>query len=612
MQRISQRPAELWRSADLILTKIMLLFISFCLGINFARLIKQPFSNPYDISSAYASDHFMPANNYLLLIFTVLFTIGFYVGFSWLIRKWPTYTRLGIVGILALMVFTGLIAPEHSRYLGNIDVFHHGEQLSPGSALYSGKHLYSQIFFLHGAGEDAALPALAFHLFGRTIGSYFFLTGVLQAVSALLFLFMLHRLIKQHSLFLLAALWFLGSFYSSFYYVRDIFVWASLLLVYEFVVREHGERVRLALLGALGLLCGAAFFYSVDRGLFLLVLNGLIGVFLLGFTAEGESYRPQITGSWQPKLKRVGVLAGGFLLTMLVGLTVLGTTAFGSFLNITFYALPKFEGLMFNNPFPSFSDNSWLTWMPVVLVILLVLAVAKTTLWTTKSFSRELIFALTLIIFGIVFLQAAAGMADAPHMAYATPALFVAAFYTLSMVISKVKTDPTTLHLAKVWPLMLAIILMFTPSVFNLFRLPEINQVSFKYAKEFRHLPTMGDNAWLPQQVKDTKDYIAAHTKANDPVFVFTSQPIYYYLINRPNPSRFYTTWFADPKPYTLELLNDLQKNPPKYIIYQTGSYYDRPDFIPMSERIPEVDSWIQHNYPNTITIDNTINIKTR
>jgi len=606
----TQRFASAWSLAERIGTDLLLLFLSFCLALNVARFVKVPYANPYDISSPYAGDHFMPTNNFVLVLCTVMFTIGIFYGLRYLLRRWQTIARLGIVALVAGMIFTGIIAPDNSRFVNNIDVFHHGEQLSPARAAYDGKRPYSQIFFLHGAGEDVLLPEASFHVFGVSIGSYFFAEGLLQGASLLLFLYLLHRLIKQNWLFLLSIVWFASTFYASFFYVRDIFVWLALLAAYKLVVGRPEGKTRFVLLGLLGVLAGSSLFYSVDRGVFLLVLTALIGACVSFFEFETHSYRLAITTNWRHKIEQLAALAGGYLLPLLVGLILLGGHAFGQFLYMSFKAIPAFSGLMFYGPFPLFDASGWLTWLPLVVVILLLITLWKRRSWPLQ-FSKEHLFAVVLVIFGAVFLQAAVGMADAPHMAYATPALFLAVFYMGSIFLPELRANAARC-LSTTWPLLLVLVIICTPGVLNLFRLPAINQVSPNFTRHFFKLPSVADEAWLPSDVRLLRDYIDSHSTPADGIFVLSSEPIYYYLTDRPNPSRFYISWFADPQPYTNELLSDLKKNPPKFIIYQTGNYYDRPQFIPMSERLPEVNQWILQNYPTDIHVTGSIIVKAK
>ena len=122
----------------------------------------------------------------------------------------------------------------------------------------------------------------------------------------------------------------------------------------------------------------------------------------------------------------------------------------------------------------------------------------------------------------------------------------------------------------------------------------------------YRQILSRPDEQWIDERTDQVRRYITKHSSKSDYIFAFTSNPIYYYLTNRKNPSRFYISWYADPQPLTDELLNDLKKNPPKLIIYKEATWMDYPDNQTMQHRLPEVHQWMKENYKKSTTISNT------
>ena len=123
----------------------------------------------------------------------------------------------------------------------------------------------------------------------------------------------------------------------------------------------------------------------------------------------------------------------------------------------------------------------------------------------------------------------------------------------------------------------------------------------------YKHRLDKSDDSWLNEDTKAVKKYVTENTNKNDYVFSFTSDPLYYYVTNRKNPSRFYISWYADPQPYTDELLKSLKANKPAIIIYKESTCWDAPDTIAMEARIPEVAKWINENYTTRIKLSNVI-----
>jgi hypothetical protein len=132
-----------------------------------------------------------------------------------------------------------------------------------------------------------------------------------------------------------------------------------------------------------------------------------------------------------------------------------------------------------------------------------------------------------------------------------------------------------------------------------------MSQASFGALKTIVTGPSRPDTYWYTQDVNEVTNYIKYNSKLDDALFVFSSDPIYYYSTKLKNPTRFYISWFADPNIFEEEALMDLKKTPPKFIIYESGSYYDRPEFISMKERLPAINDWILKNYPNSKKINN-------
>jgi hypothetical protein len=119
--------------------------------------------------------------------------------------------------------------------------------------------------------------------------------------------------------------------------------------------------------------------------------------------------------------------------------------------------------------------------------------------------------------------------------------------------------------------------------------------------------PSKPDSFWETEKVETVSDYIKNNSNSNDYLFVLSSDPIFYYTTARANPTRYSISWFADPAPLEDEMLQELKLNPPKLVLYESGTYYDRPEFIPMKDRLPLVNRWIVENYKHSTSIDGAI-----
>jgi hypothetical protein len=281
----------------------------------------------------------------------------------------------------------------------------------------------------------------------------------------------------------------------------------------------------------------------------------------------------------------------------------LGVSQYKAFIQTYFIDIPKYQGLLFNYPVPNVDTVNFPTWLPLIIASLaiMMLVVLIRNEYRKKNFSRQVLLAFVLLFGGIFFLRAGYGRSDWGHIAYSTPLLFIAAFYITYLFVSRQGIRKEAL-----WMPATLILLLFIPYNTVAFgRLTDYMHIDLRATANYLHLRAAPDSQWLPKDVADTTAYVKQHTAASDPIFVFTQQPIYYYLTNRENPTRFYIPWFADPKLLENEALKSLEKKKPALIVYSSGNGWDHVDGFSMKERTPQIEKWIQDNYPNKVTIGN-------
>jgi hypothetical protein len=75
-----------------------------------------------------------------------------------------------------------------------------------------------------------------------------------------------------------------------------------------------------------------------------------------------------------------------------------------------------------------------------------------------------------------------------------------------------------------------------------------------------------------------------------------SNHPGLYFFSNRVNPTRFYQVPFM--APFQEEILRDLAASPPRLVVLSTGTWLDRIDRRPNSQRIPAVWNLVEKAYP--------------
>ena len=192
--------------------------------MNLLRVFKLKVPHKFGIENVSSA---IPEASYPVLLGIAASTLGLFFLLKFIRSKRPSLMRLAVAGFLLFSFFLGFAVPNFAGYEDKLDTFHHGEQLAPAQAFSHGKDPYTDLFVLHGAGEDIVTPWLSFKLFGESIGSYYLLTGLLMTLGVAVFIFMLHRLFKPDLAFFVVALWFILSSFSAIYYIRDIPVWIT-------------------------------------------------------------------------------------------------------------------------------------------------------------------------------------------------------------------------------------------------------------------------------------------------------------------------------------------------------------------------------------------------
>jgi hypothetical protein len=581
---------------------IALLFVSFSVALNVRRLFN---SKPSEYFGIETTSGMQPESNYLAILSIILVTICLFWILKNIQKKYSVLFRISIISILAISFLIGGIAPSIARYENNVDTFHHGEQLAPALAFENGKKPYVDLFILRGAGEDVIAPWLSFKAFGTSIGSYYLLTGILKLISLALFYIFLSTLFKDNFDFLITSLWFSLTIYGAFFYARDIFVWLSLILFASII---YSNKLTPHKLLPMGTLASLSLFYSFDRGIFLTAL--FAGVCLLLFLLENQKEffvfrRDKIS----KRVRKIVPGIIGYFIGLLSMFILLGAEGIASFYTSTFNEAAKYQGLIFNTPYPLFSSQDLIYWLPILAIIVLVIEIIKTLKREWPKIHKQTVIELVLLLFGVIFFRAATGRPDIGHIAYGTPILFVLLFYVSLRRIDhsySSKKDSIVSTLSSSAALFIVLAISMSTTVVNYYKLGQMNQVPLNNLKTFLTAPSKPDSFWLTNDTELISEFIKERTSDNDYFFVLSSDPLFYYTTMLKNPTRYSISWFADPDVLEAEMLDDLVKNPPKIVLYESGTPYDRPDSFSMKDRLPRVNEWLIQNYSDPVIVDGT------
>jgi len=419
----------------------LLSFILAFITSSITKIIISP-GDTYSVLNVHSAGGFSPEQNFAKLIVIIVMTVIYYKILHRLFLRKPLYFKAIILSIALFFVSIISILPMSNGYKQNIDMFHIGEQLSPSQDYNNGKNLYEDMFVLHGVGEDILIPALALRISDGTngIGYHFFIRALLMIISAGLFLTLLFKLFKDPLTYMLIVTWFLLGAYSQFYYVRDIFTWSALLLVFYIFNNSTREKYKyFYAYAALGVISSLSIFYSFDRGVIALLLAVLVATSSIFISRDlSGKIRLSLPKIWK-RFINFGLTILGILSVQLAGLVIIGGDAYREFIQTYFSDIPKYQGLLFNYPLPEINERTLSIWLPFILASMALIGVYNLVRdgIANKFWDQKLFIAISMIVVGIVFLRIGYGRSDPAHIAYSTPLLFVSIFYTLQIYIQK-------------------------------------------------------------------------------------------------------------------------------------------------------------------------------
>jgi hypothetical protein len=223
-------------------------------------------------------------------------------------------------------------------------------------------------------------------------------------------------------------------------------------------------------------------------------------------------------------------------------------------------------------------------WMRAVAFLPIgVYAISLASVFVLKDRERSTV--LTLTLFGLCLLAQAWPRADVAHILFALPPAFLLFMFLLS----------------RPWPA--AGVVMLIPAVALLW--VGYQRTEWEYSnygvrvKTARALGTRagGDDV---QRIDQVTGYIQDHTAPGEPIFVVPWAAGFYFLADRPNPTRIDFMLFADPELNEC-VLSRLDEAQPKYVIY--GYVWDV-DGRRFSEYARSIDNYIRTRYDVAATVN--------
>lgn len=486
-----------------------------------------------------------------------------------------------------------------------LDTFHEGETL--GSAVsYQNPSMkpYRDFIIVHGVFQDPLRSVIAFDLFGRSIGSVRTFTTILVMITVLAYYVLLLILFRGSvikssiGLVALAVLMLPENVMPiiSTHFVgvqlpfRDMATILFLGLAVASLRFNHKMRARYVNLvgGLIGFIVFAGFANSIDRALYILALS-VVWLVLL-FVVAGK--------------KVVKKMMPYFILGSAAGIVILGLAlkwAYSDFISYLFTIMRDKEyldGIVFVQPNMARSALLLITGISIATAGYMILRGLpkkatndllsknglRAVMHQIKTFASLYPVEILLFVTGLFFLRSAIGRADVGHFAYSVQWLYLFVLYVVLEHTNLSRRSP--LAFKYVGLIMLFVIFSWYSAAVKSI---DISRDTFPLGVK--------DSSFVRKDYTETAAFLRQNLHGSETFLTLTSEGSWYYLVNKPSPSRYFVAWYAFLQPQRNELANTIKQDADIKYIITNNNWTSNFDYIPNPERFPRAYRELQLHY---------------
>jgi hypothetical protein len=610
-----------WLARSAVITAVFAVGIA--MGLMLWGRITLPFHNPWHVVGAVTLESYNPANNYLrflaLLSMPLVLLVIIYYAFPGKLKDRLFLNRSSVTGqtpckmsilpltILLLIAILAALNEFTEIAWNDLDAFHEGESLATCISYLHGQAPYKDFAIAHGMFNDPLRSVVAFKLSGRSVGAVRAVQSGVKVIEFVLLAISVMLIFEANWLWVFTALalfavpvfltlmnedsepWYLCQFA-----VRDIMVFAYLAATMAFKNRISKGRISRLSVVAGGFLCAfipmATMGYSVDRGTYLLIACIIFSLILYVIYLRKSHYSRCYLAS-----SALGILAG----VLLVNTLTRGNLA--ALITDSLVIEPRYFGLFSSLPFPIYL----LPWKATLLLL------AADTYWMALAFVKAYHSSgtkagdalrcftdthfgeLALLVLSLLVFSSALYRCDWPHMATGA----VLPYLLASVILARHYFPRMPLRIRKPYPGLLAIG-MLAWSAYGI-------SCIFSEGLIAKNFPIrVSDSELVPDRFWGTVEFLKSNLAQDETFFTLTSEGIWYYLLDKPCPTRFPLAYMAATDFYQREVVEDLKRKKVKYIIYENDYWSNNIDGIPTTRRLPIVDQYIMDKYEPVPMID--------
>ena len=494
-----------------------------------------------------------------------------------------------------------------------------GENLAWAQSILSGGVYGKDFFCLYGPMLVYPL-AWAMKVFGTTVVVERGYTFFLNVSAHSIIIFFLYRTLKHKLIFILSSLFYILTFSPLFQLAPNLTYLRVMLgilpFVFAYIYSENGNKYYLPVMG---LIVGQSLLFSQEVG-----LCSFISVCLFLF------FQCLAKEDWRGLLKEIPLFLTGCLVSivpMLMYLYLKG--AIVPFFE-SIYGYPKLLTLGYGGiPFTEFrqfiraplSGIALFQYGVIFVYIFAFIYLAPFIL--LRRIDKKVTLKLTLLVFGILLYRIALGRSDLANIYKASPPAFLLVFLFADQALSGIqKTHFSFLRWGNAFLILtlitsISLLIANTPYLALNMKITSNEMFKFRkrwtYLKMWDHIPDgVRGNILFDQETRQfiskINSFLNTYTKPSDAVYFFPNEAAYYFLFNRNNPTRYAISYFAITSEMRNELVADLEKNKPEYVIYSLKTW--RVDDINEKIQVPEVVDYLRNSYKTILTSGDVLIMK--
>ncbi|MDE0021365.1 MAG: hypothetical protein OXT69_08300 [Candidatus Poribacteria bacterium] len=522
-----------------------------------------------------------------------------------------------IPALLYLLYYSGGID-------GGIDLFHEGERLAPLNEMLRGGVPYRDIYIQHGLFENAFLARVGAALFGETLAGVRLMQRLLGPIGYIA-LYILGVQLYRGSWASALILLMIASGHHTGVSARHTF--GLLCAAMSVSALQQDEAGRLWKIGASGLCAGFAFWHSAEIGMYSICAVGLFWGIRLLTKAEpkGERLRPVLFFS-------AGVVVGLAPAALwLLRHGALDDAVRNAYIQLAYqldtWGLPfsplervfqPFEQHGLLGGWKEFIGSERLRWYlpPAALVAagaVLVRRAVQGDFWKNEACAKGLLTALCLA----AFFRTALGRSDGGHLIFGStffwPLLLLPLDRAAAGVWDALRAKRKLTAMQWAWaalPILIAALYAarvhrpvaafqsrWNWTLHNQFNLPRAEE-------ELERAGPINIPDDQVQQIQAVVKFIQENTAPDERIFDFSSQGAYYFFADRPAATRYHQICYASAPELEREVIDALEKDQTRLVLYKTGGWFDTVDGIDSELRHPQIARYLYDNYEEYININ--------